>query len=284
MTSGFGSLNGSGNQQVWANLVYVSSDIPNNRTRWRIEVRYYGNGWGSWSGSNWSWSVSGFVSASGTFNISSGEAYDTYTVLYNAYFYKTHNSSGVLAAGNATASINTDHTSVGDGSVTVSSGTPPVLATEPATPGTPTGEAMSVTSAKWTWTAPDDGGSAITKYQVQYTFDEDFTDPDFYEIVDVSASSRSYTLSNLYPGSMAQTFPEGSGFIMRARVRAVNSRGTSGWSGTRTVVGPAPIWVSDGSKWVATVARISDGSAWSDVAGDFTQVSDGSAWHVPGEA
>ena len=126
----FGDLNGSGNQQIWLDLKYISSDIPNNRTRWYAELRYYGNGWGSW-GNSGTWSVGGFIPAvSGSWSIPSGDAYDTYTVLWSGYFYKTHNSSGVLAAGNGTGSINySSHSSISSGSVSGASGAPPRLAT-----------------------------------------------------------------------------------------------------------------------------------------------------------
>ena len=49
--------------------------------------------------------------------------------------------------------------------------TPPRPATAPAVPSSPTVSAPSATSVTASWTAPDDGGSAITDYDVRYRVD-----------------------------------------------------------------------------------------------------------------
>src|SRR5690349_19249938 len=112
MASAFGSLNGSGPQQVWAELRYIDYDTATRKSTWLVQLRYYGNGYGSWSGSTWSWSITGGVSKSGSFQVTSGEAYNTYETLYSAYIEKQHNTDGYLSAFTITGSINTDHTSV----------------------------------------------------------------------------------------------------------------------------------------------------------------------------
>lgn len=118
MPSAFGNLNGSGPQQVWLNVSLSSQSIPGNYSDYLVEVRYYGNGYGSWSGSTQSWSANiGGSSLGGTFTIPQSEAFDTYKVLTKTTVRKTHNADGTLAAFTSSATINTDHGSIGDGSV-----------------------------------------------------------------------------------------------------------------------------------------------------------------------
>lgn len=70
MPGAHGNLRGSGPQQAYVWLSYVSYDAASNRSTWYYEAIYKG-GWGSWSGSTQSWSLSGFATASGTFTIPS---------------------------------------------------------------------------------------------------------------------------------------------------------------------------------------------------------------------
>ncbi len=98
------------------------------------------------------------------------------------------------------------------------SATPQAAATAPATPAAPTATAGDA-SATVSWTAPDDGGSAITGYVLQYAVTGTAaweTHPD-----EGSGTSRSVTgLTN--------------GTTYDFRVRAVNSVGTSEYSAVET--------------------------------------------------
>lgn len=128
MPSAFGDLNGTGNQQVWINVYRSSQDIDNNTTTYYGEVRYYGNGYGSWTNYTQYWSANfGGYTPSGTFTIPSGEAYQTYKTLWSGYFTKSHNADGTLGAFSCSASIDTDHTSIGDGTASTTEGAPPTI-------------------------------------------------------------------------------------------------------------------------------------------------------------
>jgi len=56
MGSASAALNGSGNQQVWVYTALSSQDINGNYSQYYGEVRYYGNGWGSWTNNTQYWS------------------------------------------------------------------------------------------------------------------------------------------------------------------------------------------------------------------------------------
>lgn len=128
MVSAFGNLNGSGNQQVWVNITRTGQNIAGNYSSYSAEVRYYGNGWGSWSGSTWSWSANfGGTTFSGTFNIPYAERNNTYKSLWSGSFNKTHNTEGILAAFAVSASITTDHSSVGSGTASTTEPAPPQI-------------------------------------------------------------------------------------------------------------------------------------------------------------
>ena len=129
MPSAFGDLNGSGNQQVWVNIARTSQNIAGNYSTYSAEIRYYGNGYGSWSGSTFSWSGNfGGYAVSGNFSIPQSEAYQTYKTLWSGSFNKTHAADGTLAAFGCSASIDTSHSSIGDGTASTTEPAPPTIA------------------------------------------------------------------------------------------------------------------------------------------------------------
>lgn len=128
MPSAFGDLNGSGNQQVWINVARTGQNINGNYSTYSGEVRYYGNGWGSYTGSLQYWSASfGGYNVSGSFTIPIGNRYDTYTVLWTGSFTKSHAADGTLAAFGCSATIDSDHSSIGDGTASTTEPAPPTI-------------------------------------------------------------------------------------------------------------------------------------------------------------
>ncbi|QGZ16725.1 minor tail protein [Microbacterium phage Dewdrop] len=215
MASNIAALNGSGNQQIYIALSYVSYNQAGNYSTWAWELRYYGNGYGSW-GTTIYWSLSGFAVGGGSHYVSQGERYNTYTVLGGGTFNKAHNAAGYLSAGTLVGSINTDHTSIGDGSVGVSSGTPPRIPKAPGKPPTPTFQSASTTFIKFGIQGPaDNGGSTITTYNLQAAKNAAFTDG----LVSWNSGSSNQTTPTIDPGN---------GYFIR--YRAVNGVGAGPWS------------------------------------------------------
>lgn len=264
MASGFGNLSGSGPQQVWANVAYQSYNQAGNYSTWYYEVRYYGNGYGSWTNSTQSWSISGFVNSSGTFTIPQSQAYATYMVLANGYFNKGHNADGYLSAGNSTASISTNHSSIGSGSVTVSSGTPPRI---PKVPDAPTGlnvTAVNPSTIGASWTAPaDNGGSTITSYRVRVDTDPSMNTATVYSTPNASLS---YQVTGQTPG---QTY--------YVQVAAVNGIGTGPYSTVDSVRVGIGGKRHTGSSFISfSTAKRFNGSAFVDIT--TAKRFNGSSW------
>lgn len=216
MASAFGNLNGSGPQRVWVMLEYVDYNQAGNYSRWDWEVRYYGEGYGSWSGGTQSWSLSGFAVTSGTWEMKQADAFKTYIVLGSGRFNKGHNADGYLSAGTMTASINTNHSSVGDGSASVSSGTPPRIPKAPDAPPAASSVNPSATGVTFNRTAPsDNGGSSLTGYDFQIASNSSFS------TIVQSWSSTGATQSR-------SGLTHATNYWIR--YRAENAIGTSAWS------------------------------------------------------
>jgi hypothetical protein len=165
MPEGYGNLNGSGNQQVYINVYREGQDGAANFTRYRIQVVYKGNGYGSWSGATQYWSASTSLGHgwSGSFTIPSPGTGDIW--LLNTTFDVGADGNGYGPSFNGTANIDTSHTSIGDGSVTVTEEAPPRIPKRPSTPGNPTLSEATPTSVRVSWSAStDDRGSAIDAY------------------------------------------------------------------------------------------------------------------------
>jgi hypothetical protein len=104
--------------------------------------------------------------------------------------------------------------------------TPPTNAT---VPGAPTNVAGTVdyTSSVVTWTAPGDGGAAITDYLVQFSSDNGSTWTTFSDGTSTSATATVTGLTN--------------GTAYKFRVAAVNSVGTGSYSTASASVTPNPL-------------------------------------------
>ena len=90
MPSAFGDLNGNGNQQIWIDVARTGQDWGANRTDYRGEVRYYGNGYGSWGG-NWGWEADfGGHSVSGRFSIPQSERYQQYPTPWSGTWFRLY--------------------------------------------------------------------------------------------------------------------------------------------------------------------------------------------------
>lgn len=131
MTSDFTDLSGGGSQQVWLSVTRTSQSITNNTSTYSYELRYYGNGYGSWTGSTLYWSVdfSGGQTNTGSFTIPSSEAYQTYKTLTSGTFVKTHNSDGTFGSFSCVGTIDASaHSNIGTGSASFTEPAPPTIA------------------------------------------------------------------------------------------------------------------------------------------------------------
>jgi hypothetical protein len=135
--------------------------------------------------------------------------------------------------------------------------------TTPSAPAQPTASNIGPTTATVTWSASgiDNGGSALTGYEVQRATNASFTGA---TQTGVGAGTLSINYSGLTPGT-----------DYWVRVRAVNAAGSGDWSPSRTfktlsgvkvgdgaVWKDALVWVGNGTAWVLALVKSGDGSAW----------------------
>lgn len=99
-------------------------------------------------------------------------------------------------------------------------------ATVPDQVGTPTAGSVTSSSISWSWSAPNDGGSAITTYEHQVSRNSGFTDLVGTHSDATSPASR----SNLEKGT-----------TYWVRTRAVNAIGDGAWSGGRAITTSATV-------------------------------------------
>lgn len=264
----FAALNGSGTQQVYVHCHAVAQDWTNNFTQYYGEVRYYGNGYGSYSGTTQYWSANfGGYAPSGTFGIPFAERNDTYKVLWAGYFNLYHDGNGNLGAFGVSASIDTDHSSIGDGTASGTEGAPARIPKSPSTPGTPTFSEVTPTSVRVSWSAStDNAGSAIDGYLLRRNT---VSPADSAGYTDDFANNTSRVITGLTPGTVYK-------WLVYAHNGAAAPYSIK--SGEGSQLQPAGVYVSDGTTWVPVGMYVSDGSTWVPL---IPAVSTGSAWVNP---
>jgi hypothetical protein len=137
------------------------------------------------------------------------------------------------------------------------------LATVPDTPATPTVSNATTNGFNVNFTAPPNGGSAITSYQIQVSKDNFATVEETF--TGVTGSPK--VLTGLDPGAK-----------YRARVRAVNAIGAGSYSAASAEIqtlGGVKVW--NGTSWIEGIVRCWDGSSWKVVV---VRKWNGSSWVV----
>jgi hypothetical protein len=114
----------------------------------------------------------------------------------------------------------------------------------PTPPSAPTVTDITQTSVTVAWTAPPNGGSPITGYDVGYG-----TDP--MTPTTVVASSSPKAITGLTPGTRYYFW-----------VRARNAVGNSAWSVTTSIVTLAAAYVKVGAVWKFAIPYVRTGGVW----------------------
>jgi hypothetical protein len=270
MPSGTVNLSGSGPQQGYVWVSYVSYNQAGNYSTWYWEAVFKNNGGLNWILDGNRWRLTGFaVSSWAGFQIPSSWAGSGDHMLGSGYFTKGHNADGYLSAGTLSMTIETDHSAIGSGTANASTGTPPRIPKVPDAPPAPGFVSAEPDSLTFSIAQPaDNGGSAILDYDIQVL--EEISSPD--DIVLEWSGAKGSPQSTASKGSLDPSTK------YRIRYRARNAIGRGPWSATTMMETPAGAWISDGTKWVSAPLKVSTGSAW---ASEPIQISDGSTWEDP---
>ena len=263
MAGAVANLSGSGPQQVYVWLSYVSYNQGGNFSTWYWEVVYKQNGGLQWMSDNVnSWSLSGFAVGGGSFGIPSSWAGGGDYMLGNGYFTKGHDSNGYLPAQTMYASISSPHGNIGSGTAGVNSVAVQIPRTPPAPSVAGYGfDQITSDSARYRFSSTGDGGSPITAWRFELA-----TNPAFTGAV-VYTSSGTTLLTGLTPGT-----------TYYARAWGENAVGAGAKSAVSTMTTLPGVYVSDGVNWVGAPSVVSDGSAWLPLV---PKISTGSAWEDP---
>ena len=264
-------LNGSADYRVGLSVDPISQDGAGNYTTFLVQVSLQNpNGSSSWINSTQYWSANfGGHVYSGQFSIPQSGASAQSRVLDARYLTRGANAEGFTVGFEVFASIDTSHSSIGDGTVSLWADAPRI-GKRPSTPGVPTFSEIGNDSVRVSWAgSADNRGHAIDSYLLRIWEGTEAVGP----YTDHSTQlNTSRVVSGLTPGK-AYTF----------RVHAHNGAwydgaGFSDASPPATVALNAGVYVSDGVTWVPSPLRVSDGIAW----GNLTpEISDGTAWKEP---
>jgi hypothetical protein len=197
MTEGRAALSGSGPQTIYINTYRSSQDYGGNFSQYRSYGIYEGNGYGSWTNATQYWSANlGGVAISGTFTIPSpGTGSIT---LYDYWWNRYHDGNGYGSGFTSTFCVDTNHSSIGDGCVSVGEETPPRIPKRPQPVGAPSPSAVTPTTLTMSWSAPDNMGAGIDQYILRRNT---VSPPESAGYVDYVTSGLSYNVTGLTPGT-----------------------------------------------------------------------------------
>ena len=198
-----GDLNGSSNvYEIRLEMVQTSQNQGANTSlvTWRAYLVSNNNAFPAWyldSDNTYSVTVNGSTS-SGSFGFDFRPSSSTKVIqIASGTRTVTHDGNGYKTV-SGSASVNTAHSSVGDGSVSGSL-TLTRIPKAPDAPGTPSVGTVTTTSVPLSWAAPADvNGDAVENYQVQRATNSGFTTGTGNTD---SGTSRSVTVSSLTPGT-----------------------------------------------------------------------------------
>lgn len=228
--------------------------------------------WGTYSLSNngnRSWNINGNAVSEGAYSYDFRGGSNVKALMGPANYVVQHNSAGVSSGcpgSGYTNSASTLGSASTGGTLALPNITPlPPPATVPLQPGPPHLAELAPGSLRATWSAPGNGGSAITGYRVQEDDNSAFSSPTTH----VHDTTLTRDLTGLSPGDHW------------VRVAAVNSVGVGPYSVASTLdlgIGGkrfdgtnfVPFSVSkrfDGTNWVdIALAKRFDGTNWVDIA------------------
>lgn len=269
-----GQLNGGADYRVGINIWLVSQNQGGNYSTFYWEVTLVrGSDGFAWSGGNQYWSASvGGQGRSGTFVLAQNQSTVGVRVIGNGYVDVGHDGEGHRPGFANNAYIDTNHSNVGDG------GSGDAWVDAPRIPKPPSAvrnlrvEAITQNSAGVRYDGPADWrGStpAGQPYGARWHEINGTTNPVVWE----DYGSQGYTSPG--GGQYGPVLKPNQVYHVYVWPRSNVGDGPAAGIALTTLSG---IFVSDGSKWVATSFQSSDGGSWASPTGT---ISDGDSWELP---
>lgn len=265
-----GQLNGSADYRVYLDVSLVSQNGAANQSvlRWAVGMLNPNGqtGWFNDYTASWSVNIAG-GGASGAFNWPNAGTRSR--ELSAGYITMGHDAEGYLPAFSNSAYIDTPHSAMGDGGVSLWADAPRI-AKRPAPAGVPTFSEITNDSVRVSWAgSPDSRGAAIDSYLLRIWENTEASGP----YTDHSTQlNTSRVVTGLTPG---KTYTFG---VYAHNGATYDSGGFANVSPVATVSLLAGVFVSDGTTWVPQPMRDSDGAAWVNM---MPTISDGDSWEEP---
>lgn len=255
MTEGYGDLNGSGPQQIYINVYRTGYQNWNeNFTDYRIIVRYLAKGYGSFDNSStmyWSAWSGGGNRWNGSFKIPSPGTADI--TLLDTVFRVYHDGNGFMGGFWSGADIDTNHTRIGDGGVSVPEEAAPRIPKRPSEPGTPYFSEALPTSVRVSWGGSGDNrGSGIHGYLLRYWPNAEGSGG----YIDHSQQNNTSRLvTGLTPGQHYR-------FTVYAQNSAADNNGYSNRSGDAVIRMLSGVRVKVNGQWRLAIPYVRSGGVW----------------------
>ena len=265
-----GQMSGSSDYRCGINVYLVSQNAGGNTSTFYWEVRLVigGTSWFADNTGTWSASLAGgYYTQSGNWNLPSANRYDAVKYLAAAYYTAGHDADGFRPGMANSAYASAPHSAIGAGGSGDAWVDAPRIPKTPVQGGSaPVASMLTANSMRITWPgASDDRGAAIDAYLLRVSKN---SNPEVaYTDYGASAGQRHIDLAGLEPNTTYYWY-----------VYPRNSVGYGNPSPKGQATTLAGVYVSDGTKWVATSINCSDGSAWST---PLPKISDGDSWENP---
>lgn len=197
-----GQLSGSADFRVGINIWRSSTTNDGNYSTFGYEVHLTTpHQYGTWDGDStqsWSANIGGNI-RSGTFKLTYENRYNNNVIVGSGYVGIAHNADGTRPGFASTASISTNHSSVGSGTSPQAWIDAPRIPKRPSAPGSPAVSSYTHNSVTLSWKASaDNGGSNVVQYLVRLNTK---TPAESSGYTDKFVTGTSATFTGLNPGT-----------------------------------------------------------------------------------
>lgn len=271
-----GQLDGTADFYVGINVWHMEFDRPGNRSRFGWEVhlrtpRQYGT-YDASSEQSW-WANIGGIPLAGKWVLLESERWNNHRIIASGSVWVSHDAEGFRPGFASSATLSTNHSSVGSGGSGNAWVDAPRIAKKPTAPRNVRVADSKPTTLSIAWDAPaDTRGAALTEYLVRYA-PASPADALPYTDVTVNASTLQATFGNLRPGTPyfvvvyaknGATWDNAGYSPKSAQLAARTLSGVYVWSGSEWR--PAELLTYTATGWKSGEVRTYQTTGWKEAA------------------